>query len=143
MVGIDDAIANASKLIDTAINKIWPDPTAAAQAQAMVIKASSDAALASLQIQMSVMLAEANSEDKWTSRARPSFMYVMYVLMLACIPMGLVFALAPHTGEAIATGMQRWLAAIPESMWTLFGVCFSGYTLSRGVEKVVSSVQRK
>ena len=80
--GIDDAISNASKLINDAINKIWPNPTDEAAAQAMIIKANADAALSALQQQMSVMLAEANSSDKWTSRARPSFMYVMYILML-------------------------------------------------------------
>ncbi len=44
--GIDDAIANATKLIDDGINKIWPDPTAKATAEAMMIKATSDAAIA-------------------------------------------------------------------------------------------------
>jgi hypothetical protein len=38
--GIDDAISNASKLINDAINKIWPNPTDEAAAQAMIIKAN-------------------------------------------------------------------------------------------------------
>jgi hypothetical protein len=54
--GIDDAVANASKLIDDAINKIWPNPTDAAAAQATIIKANADAALASLQQQAGVSL---------------------------------------------------------------------------------------
>jgi hypothetical protein len=31
---------------------------------------------------MAAVLAEAESPDPWTSRARPSFLYVMYVLLL-------------------------------------------------------------
>lgn len=134
--GIDDAISNASKLIDDAINKIWPNPTDTAAAQAMIIKANADAALATLQQQMSVMLAEANSSDKWTSRARPSFMYVMYILMLGSIPMGILYGIAPKQADLIATGFQMWLAAIPETMWQMFGFCFLGYSASRTIEKV-------
>ena len=136
MVGIDDAVAGASKLIDDAINKIWPDPNDAAQAQATISRATSEAALASLQQQMSVMLAEANSTDKWTSRARPSMMYVMYVMILASIPMGVLFAFDPNHADLIAKGLQRWLAAIPDSLWQLFTFCFLGYTGSRSIEKI-------
>lgn len=136
MVGIDDAVAGASKLIDDAINKIWPDPNDAAQAQATIIRATSEAALASLQQQMSVMLAEANSTDKWTSRARPSMMYVMYVMILASIPMGVLFAFDANHADLISKGLQKWLAAIPDSLWQLFTFCFLGYSGSRTMEKI-------
>ena len=134
--GIDDAVANASKLIDDAINKIWPNPEDAAAAQATIIKATSDAALASLQQQMSVMLAEANSADKWTSRARPSFMYVMYTLILASLPLGVLYAFDPKHADLIAVGLQKWLAAIPDTLWQMFGFCFCGYTAGRTMEKI-------
>src|SRR5512137_2244250 len=34
-------------------------------------------------------LSEAQSQDKWTSRARPSFMYVIYIIILAGIPVAI------------------------------------------------------
>jgi hypothetical protein len=136
MFGIDDAIAGVSKLIDDGINAAFPTPEAKASAQAAIIKAQTDAAVATLQQQMSVMLAEANSKDPWTSRARPSFLYVMYVMILAAIPMGVVAALRPEIATAIAQGMRAWLAAIPDALWQVFGVCFCGYTASRGWEKI-------
>jgi hypothetical protein len=135
-IGIDDAISNATKLIDDAINKIWPDPKDAAAAQATIIRANAEAALATLQQQMSVMLAEANSTDKWTSRARPSFLYVMYILMLGSIPMGILYGFDPKHADLIALGLQKWLAAIPDTMWQMFGFCFLGYSASRTFEKV-------
>ncbi len=135
MLGIDDAIANATKLIDDGINKIWPDPTAKATAEAMMIKATSDAAIASMAQQLSIILSDSQSADKWTSRARPSFMYVMYVLMLWAIPMGLVYAVRPDVSANIITGMKAFWAAIPDPMWNFFMVGFTGYAVSRAYEK--------
>jgi len=134
-MGVDDAVSGVAKLLDDGMNKIWPDPAAKATAEAIAMKAQSDAALGMLKQQMSVMLAEAQSTDPWTSRARPSFMYVMYVLMLAAIPMGICSAISPATGVAIAAGMKAWLTAIPDAMWGTFGTAYCGYTLSRSWEK--------
>jgi len=82
---------------------------------------------------ISVMLAEASSTDKWTSRARPSFLYVIYILILMALPMGVVSAINPELAISIAKGMQAWLAAIPESLWAVFGVGYTGYTIARSV----------
>ena len=46
------------------------------------------------EIKLSAIIAEANSKDPWTSRARPTFMYVIYLLILSSIPMGVLFAFA-------------------------------------------------
>ena len=80
---------------------------------------------------MSAILAEANSDDPWTSRARPSFLYVVYLMILASIPMGFLTAFNPEVALAVTNGMKDWLAAIPESMWTLFGAGYLGYTGAR------------
>jgi hypothetical protein len=135
MIGIDDAIAGASKLIDDAINKIWPSETDKANSQAVIIKATADAALAQMAQQMSVMLEEAKSADKWTSRARPSFLYVMYIMILISIPFGIIWAFEPAYAERMAKGLQLWLAAIPDGLWATFGIGYSGYAVARSVEK--------
>lgn len=134
--GIDDAIAAASSLIKDGIDKIWPNPTEEAAAKVALMKATSDAAIAQLTAANSIMLAEANSSDKWTSRARPSFMYVMYGMIIWAIPMGVLFAIDPIRASNIATGMQQWLRAIPDTLWNMFGFCFVGYSASRTFEKV-------
>jgi hypothetical protein len=85
--------------------------------------------------QMSAILADANSADPWTSRARPAFLYVMYLLVLVSLPMGVLFAFKPETANAIAVGFGAWLNAIPESMWALFGAGYLGYTGARTWEK--------
>lgn len=133
---VTSAISMGGKLLDDAINKIWPDPAAKASAEATLMKANADAALAAMQQQMSVMLAEANSTDKWTSRARPSFLYVMYALMLSSIPFAVIWAINPNIGTNMATGMKYWLGAIPDNMWTTFQFIGGGYMVGRSIEKV-------
>lgn len=87
---------------------------------------------------LSVMVAEASSQDKWTSRARPAFLYVVYLFILAAFPMGIVFALLPVEAAAIVNGVKLWLAAIPESMWVLFGSGYLGYVGARTYDKAKS-----
>lgn len=135
MFGIDDAVTAASKLVDDGINKIWPDPVAKATADAIAMKATTDAAMAQLALSMSAIVEEAKSTDKWTSRARPSFLYVMYIMILAAIPMGIVSAVSPLVATHIEAGLQGWLAAIPSDMWSLMTTGYLGYVVARGSDK--------
>lgn len=108
-------------------------------AKLKLIKAQQAGKLKELEVSMSAILAEANSEDPWTSRARPSFLYVMYAMILAAIPMGILSAFSPATATAVASGMQAWLGAIPEGMWATFGAGFLGYSAARSVDKMKGS----
>jgi hypothetical protein len=123
------------KLGGALIDKIFPDPEQKARAQIALLQAEKDGQLQEAKLQMSAILAEAQSSDPWTSRARPSFMYVMYILILACIPMGILAAFHPEIATKVADGMKAWLGAIPEELWTVFGVGYLGYTGARSFEK--------
>ena len=124
------------KLGSTILDKIFPDPEQRARAQIELMKAEKEGQLKEAQLQMSAILAEASSNDPWTSRARPSFMYVMYILILACIPMGILAAFHPEVAIKISEGMKQWLSAIPEELWTVFGIGYLGYTGARSFEKM-------
>lgn len=117
------------------IDRLWPDPAQAAQAKLELAKLAQQGELQELQTQMSAILAEAQSHDPWTSRARPSFLYVVYLLILASIPMGMLAAVDPERAAAIAQGMRAWLAAIPEGLWTTFGIGYTGYAVARSWDK--------
>ena len=82
-----------------------------------------------------VALEEARSQDKWTSRGRPMFLYVVYVFLLSAIPIGILSVFSPVAAERIATGANAWLSAIPESMWYLFGAGYLGYGAFRSFDK--------
>jgi hypothetical protein len=84
---------------------------------------------------MAVVLAEASSQDSWTSRARPVFMYVIYILILASIPMGLIYAFSPQMATSVAQGFGAWLRAIPDELYVLFGAGYLGYGAFRSFDK--------
>lgn len=122
-------------LISKGLDKIFPDKIEREKAKLALFQAQQAGQLKELEISMSAIIEEARSSDPWTSRARPSFMYVMYVLLLASIPMGVLFAFSPNTSVSITQGFQLWLGAIPEEMWWLFGAGYLGYASARTFEK--------
>lgn len=117
------------------IDKMFPDPAKRAQAQAELMRLAQEGELRELEVRMSAIIAEAKSTDPWTSRARPSFLYVMYSMILAAIPMGALHAVRPELAVSIAAGMQAWLNAIPKDLWWLFGAGYLGYTGARSLDK--------
>lgn len=121
------------------LDKVIPDPEARAAAKLEMARLQQDGEFRTLEASMSAIVAEAKSADKWTSRARPSFMYVMYVLILAAIPMGFVTAWNPELAQAVIAGMGLWLRAIPEQLYWLFGTGYLGYTGARSFDKAKRS----
>jgi Holin of 3TMs, for gene-transfer release len=118
------------------IDKIIPDPRARDAAKLELLKLQGSQDMEAIRTQMTAIIAEAQSADPWTSRARPSFLYVMYAMILWAIPMGLIAAARPEMAKGIADGMNAYLAGIPEPMWALFGTGYLGYTAARTWGKV-------
>lgn len=129
---VEGLISPIAKIID----KIIPDPEARDKAKLELLKLEGSQDMEAMRTQLSAILAEAQSADPWTSRARPSFLYVMYALLLWSIPMGLIAASRPEMAEAIARGMNAYLAGIPEPLYALFGTGYLGYTAARTWGKV-------
>jgi hypothetical protein len=127
MALLEAVVGPVAKLLD----KIIPDPEARDRAKLELLKLQGDQELAAIGAQMQAIVAEAQSVDPWTSRARPSFLYMMYALILWCIPMGLVAAVNPGIAKGIADGMTAYLRGIPEELYALFGTGYLGYTAAR------------
>ena len=84
----------------------------------------------------SILVAEASSQDKWTSRARPGFMYLFYLVVSVLV------LVAPFVGIFNPNAMQQFYVnvaagfkAIPDIMWQTFGVGYLGYVGARTWEK--------
>jgi hypothetical protein len=116
-----------SKVLD----KVFPDPEERERAKLEMLKLQQEGQFKEIEVQVSAILAEARSADPWTSRARPSFLYVMYCLILFAIPMGILSVFRPDIASQIAEGMKSWLSAIPAELWTVFGIGYTGYTIAR------------
>lgn len=128
---IEGLIGPVARLID----KIIPDPDARDRAKLELLKLEGSQEMEAIRTQLTAIVAEAQSNDPWTSRARPSFLYVMYALLLWAIPMGLIAAVRPDMAESIARGMHAYLAGIPEPLYMIFGTGYLGYTAARQWEK--------
>jgi hypothetical protein len=118
------------------IDKLIPDREARDKAKLELLRAEQDGQFREMELQLSAIIAEANSADPWTSRARPSFLYVVYTLLLFSLPMGVMTVYNPEAAALFTDGFRAWLGAIPEEILTLFGVVMTGYVAGRSWEKV-------
>lgn len=125
--------------IASIIDKIIPDKAARDKAKLELLQLQGSQELAEIQSRLSAIIAEANSADPWTSRARPSFLYVIYSLLLWALPMGLIAAFRPDSAAAIAAGMNAYLSGLPEPLYALFGTGYLGYTAARQWGKISGS----
>ncbi|SKB26272.1 holin family protein [Sphingopyxis flava] len=135
MSSIDGLIGPVARIID----KIILDPESRDRAKLELLKLEDSLEMDAIRTRMSALLVEVSSSDPWTSRARPSFLYVMYILLLWSIPMGLITAVSPDTARVIAEGMNAYLAGLPEPLYALFATGYLGYTAARAWGKAKGS----
>ena len=117
------------------IDRLLPDPSEREKAKLNLLQAEGQMALQEMQVSMSAILAEANSADPWTSRARPTFLYVMYGVILLCVVGAIIGIWWPTHVFQAAENLGKLLGAIPESLWWLFGAGYLGYTGARSFDK--------
>ena len=117
------------------LDKLIPDKEQRDKMKMDLARMQQDGELKELEVRMSAIIAEAKSSDPWTSRARPTFMYVIYIMILFAIPMGVLSAFRPEMAILIAEGMKAWLEAIPDGLWATFGIGYTGYSVARSIDK--------
>ena len=121
------------------IDRLFPDKVAQAaeraKAELELATLHQSGKLQEIQISLSAIMAEAQSSDPWTSRARPTFLYVIYMVIVLGVPMGFLGAFYPDVAGRVADGFGKWLSAVPDSLWALFGAGYLGYTGARMWEK--------
>ena len=122
--------------ITSIIDKIIPDKEARAKAKLELLKLEGTQEMQLIEARLQAIVAEAQSSDPWTSRARPSFLYVMYMMILWALPMGVLAAFNPGAAKEIASGMNAYLNGLPEPLYALFGTGYLGYTAARQWGKV-------
>lgn len=124
------------------ISKFIPDPEAKAKAQLELLQLADakearelQAEIEAMKTAMSAINTEGASADKWTSRARPSFLYVVYVVILMGIPLSVLAIWFPSEMTVVQQTFSAWVKGIPGEVWTLFGVGYLGYAGARTWEK--------
>ncbi len=128
----DSLIAPIASIID----KVIPDKAAREKAKLELLQLQGTQEMQLIEARLSAIVSEAQSPDPWTSRARPSFLYVMYALILFAVPMGLVAAISPAAAAAVSEGITAYLRGLPDELYALFGTGYLGYTAARQWGKV-------
>jgi Holin of 3TMs, for gene-transfer release len=137
-----------SKVIDSIKGKNPGDAlalqTLAANYQAEFLAAQTDLAKAKLadneQLNATAgqnIRADAQSQDKFTQRARPLFMYIVEAILAfnyIGIPLGKVAA-RMFAGAAAGAGLDP--IVLPTNLLTLFGFCVCGYVGARSIDKAL------
>ena len=135
-INVSSGIGQVADFASDVFRTVFPDPVERAKAEAALDQAERAGELSMLQTRLSAIIAEANSSDPWTSRARPSFMYVFYAVVLSMgviAPMLGVFA--PDQMQLFYANVSAGFGAIPTEMWTTFTMGYLGYAASRSYEK--------
>ena len=123
-------------LVGQLIDRLFPDPTEREKAKLALIQQEGQQALKEMEVQLSAIVTEAASPDPWTSRARPTFLYVMYAVIGLCFVGGILGIWWPEHATTAAQNIANLLGAIPDDLWWLFGAGYLGYTGVRGFEKM-------
>lgn len=68
---------------------------------------------------------------RYVTLARPTFLYVMYAMILWAIPLGVIGAVRPAAARTMTEAMTAYFAGLPQPLYTLFGAAYLGYTAAR------------
>lgn len=118
------------------LKTIFPDKTERERAEAKLEELRLNGQLQLLAERSKIAQAEASSSDKWTSRARPSFMYVFYIIVSFLVIIGpLVGVFFPKEMGQFYTNVAAGFEAIPGAMWGTFTAGYLGYSCARTYEK--------
>lgn len=118
-----------------AVDSTLPDPAARERIKAQLLSIRSSPEFVGLRT-VTPGSPQADKEDRWISRARPTFLYLMYAMILWALPMGLIAAISPDTARAMAQGISAYLTSLPDALYTLFGTGYLGYATLRQWGKV-------
>ena len=122
--------------IASIIDKVIPDKEARERAKLELLKLEGTQEMDLIRARLEAIVTEAGSRDPWTSRARPSFLYVMYTLILFALPMGVLSAFNAQIAVDIGNGITSYLRGLPDELYALFGTGYLGYTAARQWGKV-------
>jgi hypothetical protein len=132
-MGLDVAgIGSIADLLSKGLDKIFVDAGERERAKLALFQAQQAGELNELDKRMAAIIAEASSADPWTSRARPSFMYVFYLLIITLVLIApTVGVFWPDRMTSFFANTKLGFAAIPDAMWMTFSAGYLGYVAAR------------
>ena len=129
------AIGPLAKLAEVVIDNLFETEDEKASARAKMMAAQTSGKGSEMEAELSAIVMEAQSADPWTSRARPTFLYLIYLVIVLCVVGGIIGIWWPDHVSTAAGNIANLLGAIPENLWWLFGAGYLGYTGARSFDK--------
>ena len=123
-------IATFIPLIGTLLDKLFPDPEAAASAKLKLMELQMSGELKELESAAGIITSEAQSEHWLVAAWRPITMLVFVVIIANN------YILAPYIQMFFSQDVSLTL---PPQMWDLLKIGLGGYIFSRGAEKTVKN----
>ena len=130
-----NAVSPLAKIASKIIDEVMTSDEEREEAKLKFLAMAQQGKLKELETSMSVMLAEAKSMDAFTSRARPTFLYLMYFVIILCFGAGTAGLFWPDAVSQVAVNIKLMLGAIPDDLWWLFGMGYLGYSGARSFDK--------
>jgi hypothetical protein len=114
------------------IDELWETDEEKANAKAKLMALKQQGKLKALEVRMSAINNEAQSEHKMVALARPSFMYIFYAITLMLVVVFPVIGIfSPEAMAQLYLNVEKGFTAIPEAMWNTFLIGYLGYTGAR------------
>ncbi|MGB0696028.1 MAG: 3TM-type holin [Rhodospirillaceae bacterium] len=140
---IASLVTGLAKPLTDLVDNLFTSDEERAAAKVKLLELEQSGKLQEIQAQMSAILAEANSEDPWTSRARPTFLYLFYAVIGSCFVMafagGILSIWWPEevttAAQAMANLLSATLGSIPDWMFGAFTAGYLGYAGFRSWDK--------
>lgn len=118
------------------IARFFPNPEDRAKAELELMKMQQSGELTELAARMDAIKTEAASSDPWTSRARPMFMYVFYLVIIMLVMITpIIGVFFPAQMEIFFKNVDMGFKAIPSELWLTFSAGYLGYSGLRTIEK--------
>jgi len=73
--------------------------------------------------------------DIMVKAARPLGVWLVYLVILMCMPIGALALWVPAKATAVSTAVTGYLAAIPEAFYAFAAAIFGGYAFARSFDK--------
>lgn len=133
--GVGSIVKNAADVVDRFVET--PEEKAKALKELREIEERETGTL--LKATHAVIQEEARSEDPWVRRARPTFLWLMYVILgfnYIALPLLNVLSIALNAGITLEP------ITLPEELYWLFGSAYLGYAGARTWDKLIKQKGR-
>lgn len=122
--------------ISKAIDKLVPDAGQRAELQLRALEMEKTGHLKELESYLALLSTEAASNDNYTRRARPTALYIIYVLMCWGLFCSVVAVVSPEKAELMQRVFIGFFEKMPGDFYDMVMVMFGIYSGARTFEKI-------